>query len=217
MLSPAQLRSALSSVLVTLAAALPAQGQTVVSRWNFNANGSSVGSTSASTGSGTASVVPASGMTSAVINGSNSTQSGLDPATGNGDDYYAITAFASGGANGSMGFSFSASTVGYSQIQVSWDQFADATASKYARFEYSIDGTNFITTGLANGGVFTTTTGGAWTGSRSVDLTNIAGVRNNADFKFRIVSVFQSTATGSGSAAYVAVSGTYSASAAWRI
>jgi hypothetical protein len=45
-----------------------------------------------------------------------------------------------------------------------------------------------------------------------VDLSSIPAVNNNSNFAFRIVSEFESTATGLGAASYVGSSGNYSAS-----
>ncbi|MCE2882940.1 MAG: putative metal-binding motif-containing protein, partial [Planctomycetaceae bacterium] len=206
-MTPAQLRCLLWSALAVLAFALPAQAQSVITRWAYNA-----GSTNASTGTGTSGAI--GGTTSTVVD---SAGSAVDPATGTADDALSLTGFpAASASNGTAGASFATSTVGYTSIVVSWDQYYEQRASRYSRFEYSIDGTNFTSSGLANGGVFNSSTSNAWSGTRQVDLSGIAGVRNNANFKFRIVAIFESTATGSGAAAYVTVANSYQTTRAWR-
>ncbi|MFM7050943.1 MAG: lamin tail domain-containing protein, partial [Planctomycetota bacterium] len=182
----------------------PGVRTSVFARWDFNAV-----STNASTGTGTSAEL---GVSTAAF--SDGLGSATDPATGTADDARSISGFPAG--DGAGGIVFSASTVGRDLVVVSWDQYSDSRSSKYARFEYSTNGTTFTTAGLANGGVFTATTGNAWSGMRVVNLAGIAGVDNNPNFRFRIVAIFETTATGSGTAGFVPISGSYANTREWQ-
>ena len=92
------------------------------------------------------------------------------------------------------------STAGKQNIVVSWSQRSSNTGGKYFRFQYSTNnGTSFIDFPVA-----TVLTAAATFIAFTNDLSALPGVSNNSNFVFRIVGEFQSTATGSGSAAYVA-------------
>ncbi|MGC3959991.1 MAG: PEP-CTERM sorting domain-containing protein [Verrucomicrobiota bacterium] len=108
---------------------------------------------------------------------------------------------------------FNVSTLGYTDIKLSFDIRHSNTSSRYERVQYSLDGVNFLDS-LG----FTGAAGDTWFNSRTVDLTGIAGVANNANFAFRIVSEWESTATGSGANAFLAsnTSSSYAASGTWR-
>ena len=59
------------------------------------------------------------------------------------------------------------------------------------RFEYTLDGTNFTSDGVPNGGLLEASAGpDVWVNDRSVDLSKVAGIAGNANFAFRIMSVF---------------------------
>ena len=102
---------------------------------------------------------------------------------------------AQGQGSGSSGAEFSVPTVSYSNIVVQWEHRHSNRSPKHAQFQYSLDGVTFTTVGLENqptagaNAVFTAPNGDTWY-SRTIDLTGIAGVNNNPNFKFRIVGVF---------------------------
>lgn len=104
--------------------------------------------------------------------------------------------------NKTAGIQVRTSTVGYENITVKWDQENSATASFYWRVQYTTNGTIWIDH------VVTTSHGGnpgtPWDVNKTVDFSAVAGVKNNPNFGFRLVSEFQSTATGSGAASYIA-------------
>jgi hypothetical protein len=106
--------------------------------------------------------------------------------------------------NKTVGVEFRVSTVGYQDILVAWEERHSATASRYQRFQYSTDGVNFT-----DGPVIAYTDPNLAFWLYAVDLSGIPGVNNNPNFAWRLVTEFESTATGSGAAAYVGVSGNY--------
>jgi hypothetical protein len=192
------------------AGAASTAGADIVTQWNFNG---SVGTTSPSLGAGTASLF---GGTTATFASGNSNGGSTDPETSSDDKGWNLTAFAPQGTeDGLRGASFAVSTVGYQSIVVTWDHRHSNTSSKYVRFEYSIDGSSFSSAGLANGGIFSAELGGdTWYNNRSVDLTGIAGVANNASFAFRVVAIFDPS-LGNAFAASTSTS-TYAGTGTWR-
>jgi hypothetical protein len=186
----------LLAALTLLAAsnkALPA----ALTVWNFNSPtpdaDTSTGTTNPSFGSGTANLV--GGTTSTFVSG----DTVHDPA-GSSDNsgwqtthYPAITS-----TNKSAGVRFDVNTQGYENISVSWYQRNSATASRYYRLQYTIDGNNFI-----DGDVIAIYADSVFT-NKVVNLNSISGVTNNPNFGVRIVSEWEKTATGSGTNAFVA-------------
>jgi PEP-CTERM motif len=186
--------AALAAYAVLALVAAPAHA-VVVTQWNFNSvppdASTSTGSTAPSIGSGTAALV--GGTTATFASGVGSTDLAAADNTG-----WNTTAYPASGADKTAGAKFSVSTVGFNNVVVSWDQRHSNTSSKYVAFQYTIDGTTFLDVAGATG-LFTAGTGDTWFTGRSVDLTGIAGVANNANFGFRVVSTF-----GPGNASYVA-------------
>jgi hypothetical protein len=103
-------------------------------------------------------------------------------------------------------------TTGYENISISWFQRNSATASRYGRLQYTVDGSNFT-----DADIITITTDSVFT-AESVNLASIPGVANAPAFGFRIVDEWESAVTGSGVAAYVATKtgSTYGTSGTWR-
>ncbi|MDB6122304.1 MAG: non-specific endonuclease [Pedosphaera sp.] len=170
----------------------------VIAQWNFNSNPSdtntSTGSTVPSTGSGTLTLV---GGTSQLFFGGASD----DPALANDNSGFSTASYpAQGIGNKTAGVRFNISTVGYQNIALSWDQRLSGTASKYFRFQYTINGTDFIDYNLV-----TMTNNGAFE-IKTNNLFSLSGVNNNPNFGFRILAEFESTATGAGTAGYVTTS-----------
>jgi hypothetical protein len=81
---------------------------------------------------------------------------------------------------------FAVSTLGQSNIAISFDHRASGTASRFASIEYTTDGTNWIVFGNNSGGLSPHDTFYSF----SYDLSAIAAVNNNANFAFRVVSIF---------------------------
>ena len=181
----------------------------VLAQWNFNSvepdGAVGTGTNIVSVGAGTAFLV---GGTTNIY----STGSPRDPAGTDNSDWNVRTFPSQGNGNKTAGPQFNVSTLGYERIVITWDQRHSSTSSRYIRFQYSTNGTDFI-----DGPVLEATVQDAHI-ERSVDLTSFAVVNNKANFAFRIVSEFQDTATGSGTAGYVATGAgsTYGTGGTWR-
>ena len=191
-------------------------GADTIAQWNFNSTPpdgtSNTGTNVPSAGTGTIAVIGTViqnvSATQEYSSGNNST----DPATADDSAYHSRNYPPQSEGNKTSGIEVRVSTVGYESIVVSWDQQNSATANKYMRFQYSADGSNFV-----DYVVLTMTTQGAFVNGRSVNLTPIVAANGNPNFAFRLVSEFEDTATGSGSAVYVPTgTGTYSQNGTMR-
>lgn len=173
----------------------------VIAQWNFNSRppdgNSSTGSTTPVIGTGAASLV--GGTTATFATG----DSLLDPAgttdnsAWNTSGYPAATA-----ANQSAGVRFNVSTAGRQNLSLSWSEKASNTGSKYLRLQYSTNGSTF-----ADWPAATLVSAAAFT-AHTNSLAALPGVNNNPNFAFQFVAEFESTATGSGSAGYLAANPT---------
>ena len=173
------------SVLLLCASATSAR--VTITRWDFN---SQTGTTNTAFGAGSLSLLGGTTATfaSGIVNGGSS-----DPVTTNPPNFaYNVSTWAAQGAeSGQRGIRFNTSTAGYASITVTMDMRFSNSMSRYVRFEYTTDGTTFTTAGLANGGVYQATLGGdTWYNGVSFDISGVAGVNNNANFAFRVVSIF---------------------------
>lgn len=152
--------------------ALPLQAA-VITQWNFDSS-----STTPSTGSGTANLV---GGTTATFAGGN----------GGGFAWNTTTYAAQSAGSGTRGVEFFASTVGYEDITVSFDQRASGTGSRWAQIEYTTNGGSTWTVAQNNGGglsphdTFYTF---------NISLTSLAEVEKVAGFGIRITSIFSPVA-----------------------
>lgn len=178
----------------------------VMTSWNFNSvppdANVATGTLIPSIGTGTASGVGGVNVLSYF------TGSAGDPAAAGGDNSgWSATGFPlSTVGNKTAGVQFNTGTAGFTDIVVKWEQRASGTASKFTRFQYTTDGTSWIDSTLfafTNASFFDT---------RSVDLSSVAGVDNNALFAFRIVSEFNPT----NATSYYGVSSAYSTNGTWR-
>jgi hypothetical protein len=165
-----------------------------ITHWSFNSNppdsNLSTGTTAPALGNGTLTRVNGPLPTFA---------SGVSGGPASGDDSALSTSSypAQGSGNKTSGIQFSASTRGYTNIVVTFAQRVSNTGSRYFRFQYSTDGSNFTdhsVVDLAPGNVFVTQT---------VNLGSISALGDNRNFACRIVAEFESTATGSGTDGYV--------------
>jgi hypothetical protein len=114
-------------------------------------------------------------------------------------------------SNKTAGVQFNVSTVGAKNIKVTTDIRATTTPSKYLRFQFTTNGTDFVdypsstaqSPGQEGGYVPFT-----------VDFTGIPGVANNANFGVRIVTEFESTANynNTNDDTYVGLTATYGTS-----
>jgi hypothetical protein len=97
---------------------------------------------------------------------------------------------------------FAVSTVGKKEVKVFWDIAASGSASKYTRFQYTLDVTPsspkweyYIPTAndspgvaLAAGGLYVLDVANSTLLQRSADLSSIPGIENNAKFGFRVIT-----------------------------
>lgn len=189
----------------------PLQAEVVV-QWNFNTiTPGNISTATPSTGFGTLSLL---GGVTTPTSGSNGAGSS-DTATPN-LAFQTTTYAAQGAGDRTRGVQFLASTVGFEQIQVSWDQRHSNTSSRYWALQYTVDGSNWIeytATGTGTlSGLYVGDAGDTWFNQRSADLSGVAGVANNANFGIRLLAAFDpNTGTGyaaSNSASSYAGSGT---------
>lgn len=161
----------------------------IITQWNFNDGDGSTGTGTTSTAIGTGLASLVGGATATFASGNSGTGSS-DP-EGADDAAWNLSSWAAQSTgSGTRGARFDVSTVGFQNIVVTWDNRHSNTSSKFVRFEYTTDGSTFSTAGVANGGVFEASAGDTWFNTRSVDLSSIVGVANNASFGFRVVSIF---------------------------
>ena len=99
--------------------------------------------------------------------------------------------------NKTAGVQFFASTIGYYDISLNWYQQNSSTASRYARLQYTLDGSSFTDADVIAISKESSPT------NITVSLASVPGATNNPFFGFRIVTEFASTATGSGPEGYV--------------
>ena len=203
------------SLIAALAFATGA-GADTIAQWNFNSvppdGTSNTGTNATSAGTGTIAVI------GGVIQNANASQEyssaagSSDPATTDDSAYHTRNYAAQGEGNKTSGIEVHVSTVGYESIVVSWDHRSSPAASKFMRFQYSIDGSTFVDYSVMRMDAADTFVNG-----RTVNLTPIVGANQNPNFAFRLVSEFENTATGSGNAGYVATGAvTYSQNGTMR-
>lgn len=169
--------AALAALLAT-----PAHAVTLV-QWNFNSTtpdgNTSTGTTMPSVGVGTASL---QGTTATFATGSPA-DTPVDNSGWNTTSYPA-----QGTADKTEGAAFFFSTLGFKNIQFSWEHRHSNTSSKYAMVQYTLNGGGAWTD--APIGLFLAFGGDAWH-SRSVDFTGVFGADDNATFGVRVVSTFR--------------------------
>jgi hypothetical protein len=196
---------------VALAAASSAAGAATLVEWNFN---SSPADTLSSTGSlaptlGAGSLATVGGVTGASPAAFASGNGSSDPVTTD-DTGWQTTGYAAQGAQDRLrGVQFNVSTLGFQNIIFQFDQRHSNTSSRWAQVQYSTNGTTFT-----NVATFEAASGGdAWYHDRTVNLTGLAGVDNNASFALRVVAMFApSTSTYAPSTG----SSTYGTAGTWR-
>lgn len=207
-LAATPLVGAVVALMLTLGAcAVEAAAAVQLAAWNFNG---AQGTLEPSAGQGTAATV---GGTSGTFSAGDPTDDGsMKPAE---NKAWNIASFAAqGSGSGERGVRFDVSTAGQGSLAVAWRERHSNSASRFVQFQYSLDGTTFVSTGLANDGIFEAALGGeVWQPQRTVDLSSITGVADNAKFAVRIVSVF---APGTSGYAATAAGGNYSAAGTIR-
>jgi hypothetical protein len=177
-----------------------------ITQWNFNGPSAAAVTLTPSIGTGSISLV--GGVTSP---GFNNGVGSSDPVLTSPPNYaYQTTTYAAQGAGtGTRGIQVNVSTVGFTGISIGYDLRHSNTSSRYEQFQYSTDGTTFVDFGSP----FDGNAGDTWFNGRTVDLSGVAGVENNANFAYRVVAVF---APSTSSYAPSNPTSTYAATGTWR-
>ncbi|MDB6123918.1 MAG: sorting protein [Pedosphaera sp.] len=156
----------------------------VVARWTFNSSppdaNVGTGFTTPSSGIGTTSLI--GGATNTFTTGDNAldTTSSGDNSAWTIGNYPAVSA-----GDKTRGIQFNVSTAGKENIVITWSQRASATGSRYYDLQYSTNGTTFT-----DYAVITNTPDSIFL-AQSIDLSAVAGVRDNANFAYRILAQFE--------------------------
>ncbi len=170
----------------------------LITLWDFNSNppdaNTSTGTLVPAIGSGTATSV---GTATNSLN-SNVAPVSFDPNLADNSKWRFGNFPAQGTGNKTSGAEFRVSTVGCRNIALSWDHYNSATGSRYWRLQYSVNGVNFTDTSF----VYTNPVEVTWFPT-GFSLAGIPGVDNNPNFAVRLVSEWQSTATGQGANQYI--------------
>jgi len=223
-----------------LFAAAHVQAQSTIAAWDFDTLGTVAApdnTPAATTGSGTASVL---GMNN-TYNATTSTPNAdviptAGASTGAGSSAWRIrgtpgNGWSSSAPIGTQGAEFNASTVGYNNIQISFDLYLTTAAPAKMELEYTVNGTDWInavqltyaansayilsntsSANTANGTYFYETAGQGFYNDISANLSGVSGVNNNATFGIRIVNA----ATGADDVGYTGAAYNNS-SGNWRL
>ncbi len=183
----------MNRTILTLSAMVVVAGANaaIITQWNFNSPipdaNTGTGTTLPAIGAGTASTnVGTASFSSGDANGGSS-----DPSVGDDSGWQTTGYAAQGVGSGTIGVRFDVSTVGYSNIIVSFDTRHSNTSSSFVELQYTLNGgTNW----LSNGYIFQGTAGDTWFNGRTADLSTIAGASNNANFGVRMVTIFSPAA-----------------------
>jgi len=191
-----------------LASLSGAEAQNTLAAWTFDNLSPGVNnSPQASAGAGTASAVGLGNSPSVVSLAGSSTGSG-------GPNSWQLSGFTTSGAIGTQGAKFAVNTVGYYQIQASFDVYATVNAEAALQVQYTTEGsiwqnatiispgnsgvlaTNTITTNsLVVGTYIILTNNGtaAWDNQVTISLSGVSGVDNDPGFAIRIVNAATGT------------------------
>jgi hypothetical protein len=204
------MKKTLLTLLVSGALAATTHAQTI-KQWDFNTPDGfpATGTVRPLVGSGYPAEATAGLLTQFGTVASGAT---TDPDTGNNSQWRLGSVGGTGGFpsatndNKTAGAQFRVNTSGYENILVAWDQENSATASRYWRVQYTLNGTDWldhptVVPAVDSGDQVSTP---PWQIGLSADFSAITGANNNPNFGFRLVSEFEATATGSGTNAYVA-------------
>jgi hypothetical protein len=192
------------AIFAFVAVAVSANASTLITEWNFNVSGggTGTGTLTPNVGAGTASLLGGTTSTwaSGLASGGSSDLSSPDNSAWN------LSTWPAQGTNsGTAGSAFFVDTSLWDKLTVEFDMRHSNTSSRYVQFRYTTDGgATWSSNGLLNDGVFQADAGGdKWYNNRTVDLTAIAGVGDNPNFGFSIVTIFAP-----GTAGYVASTST---------
>lgn len=174
-----------------------AQAQTTLAQWNFNGTAPEVvpGGTSAPQtiiGTGIASLV---GGTTATFASGTASGGSSDPVVTTPENYgWNITNWATSSTeNKQRGVQFQVSTTNYTGITFKFDQRLSNTAANTWVVQYSTNGTSWTDAQTFTFEPAATGTGDVWYNTRSVDMTGITAINNQATVFFRIVAAYDPT------------------------
>jgi hypothetical protein len=192
-------------ILAALAVMLGGEAKAdFITQWNFDSttpdSNTGTGTTNPSFGFGTASLVGGTTATFATGNGGGADNSGW-----NTTNYAASTT-----GNKTRGVQFSASTAGYQNITISWEQRHSNTAANTVSVQATSNGTTWIDVQTFTFTPAATGTGDTWY-TRSVVLSN--AYDNTSNFGFRILAAFDS---GTGNYLASRSTSTYGTTGTWR-
>ena len=165
----------------------------VITQWNFNVNAPGTNNSPVpSTGAGVAQIV---GMNNNAPNGDFPTATNgigsSDPAVTPNDLSWRVRGSVMNGWSGNTsllsGAQFAASTIGFTDITLSFDINATDGSPRHAQLQYTTDGTNFTSFGAL---LDFNSTNDNWANGLVRDLSSIALADNNPNFAFKIVSAF---------------------------
>ncbi len=178
----------------------PGEGE-IIAQWDFNSSppdgAASTGTLAPCVGGGSASHV--GGTTAASSGEFASGDTHLDPAGSADNSGWNTAGYPAADAdNKTAGVRFDIDTTGFEHISISWSQRNSATATRYLRLQYTLDGIRFNEADL-----ITVPAENAFT-NQTIDLSAIPGAADNPLFGFQLVAEFESTANGWGAESYVA-------------
>ena len=179
--------------------------------FNFNSTTDdadpATGSLGASQGTGTFALIGGATSTFGTVGGGRTS----DPAAADDSQLRVRTLPAIDAENRNVGVELTVDTTGYENLILKWDQYNSRTASRYWRVQYSIDGASWI-----DHEIIANIRPSTWVPFQ-VSFASLPDVNGQAALKIRIVQEFESTATGGGAAAYVAVdpTATYTTAGSW--
>jgi hypothetical protein len=204
--------------LLLLAALSGAEAATTLTAWNFDsAGGPGINaSPGPSTGFGTAGVFGFGGSSSPTLGSqAGGSTPGLPMAWSVGNAGGVTVGWSTNAAIGAQGARFAASTLGYYQIQVSFDIYARTNSEAALLVQYSQDGLFWQNANITSAGsagilatntnpangmvtgfsyvILTNRTAAGWNNGVTVDLTGVPGVANDPNFAIRIVNAATGT------------------------
>lgn len=149
-------------------AVFPYWSQTTISAWNFNSSNNNT-----SQGNGSLSLLPS--LNSAY------------PTSSYGKCLQLSNFANQSSSSGTRGIQLSVNTTGYTSIVLNFLQRASSESSRWARIDYSTDGSTWNIGFWINSGSLSPD--GQWQ-SYSVNFGSVSAAENNPNFKVRIVSIF---------------------------
>jgi len=149
-------------------AVFPYWSQTTISAWNFNSSNNN-------TSQGNGSLTLLSSLNSAY------------PTSSFGKCLQLSNFANQSSSSGTRGIQLSVNTTGYTSIVLNFLQRASSESSRWARIDYSTDGSTWNTGFWINAGSLSPD--GQWQ-SYSVNFGSVSAAENNPNFKVRIVSIF---------------------------